>query len=131
MTLIALFFTFGCAHHRDVRPGIDGIHRVAIPTPDKDQGSRQAIDQANDYCETFHKSAAFIDEKTSYKGDIAEDSYNSGKKMTKVAKVVGSAAYVFGGQNEHNLGGIVGLGGVAGDAALGNGYLIEMTFKCQ
>lgn len=128
------FFSFlfsSCAHHRDVRPGTNGIHRVVIPTPDQDQGSQEAIAQANHYCESINKSAAFIEEKSDYKGDISEESYKNGKKATKVAKVLGSTAYVFGGKNESNLGGIVGLGGVAGDAVLGNGYKIEMKFKCQ
>ncbi len=38
---------------------------------------------------------------------------------------------VFGGQRESNLGGIVGLGGAAADAAIGNGYTVEMKFKCK
>lgn len=25
-----------CAHHRDVRPGANGVHRVVIPTEDTD-----------------------------------------------------------------------------------------------
>jgi hypothetical protein len=129
--LISGFLFSSCAHHRDVRPGADGTHRVVIPTPDKDEGSREAIDQANHYCGTMNKSAAFVEEKTNYKGDIPEESYNTGKKISKVAKVVGGSVFAFGGKNESNLGGIVGLGGAAGDAALGNGYSIEMKFKCQ
>ena len=128
---LTAFLLSGCAHHRDVRPGADGVHKVVIPTPDQDEGSQEAIAQANHYCESMNKSAAFVEEKSNYKGDVSEDSYKNGKKVTKVAKVLGSTAYVFGGKNESNLGGIIGLGGVAGDAVLGNGYKIEMKFKCQ
>ncbi len=130
-TTLSLFFIASCAHHRDVRPGVDGVHRVVVPTPDQDEGSRSAIAQANHYCESQKKAAAFVEEKSNYKGDMPESDYKNGKKMTKVAKVVGGAAWVLGGTNESNLGGIVGLGGAAGDAVLGNGYSVEMKFKCQ
>jgi hypothetical protein len=127
----AIGILVSCAHHNDVRPGADGTHRVVIPTDDKDEGARQAISQANHYCSTMNKNAAFIDEKSEYKGDIAEESYNTGKKVATAAKVLGGSTYVFGGKNESNIGGIVGLGGVAGDAVLGKGYKVEMKFKCQ
>lgn len=130
LILISFFFV-ACAHHRDVRPGANGINRVVIPTNDKDSGTRDAISQANDYCESINKSAAFVDEKSSYTGDISEESYKNGKKISKAAKVLGGAGYAFGGRNERKAGGVVGLGGVVGDAVLGNGYTVEMRFKCQ
>lgn len=122
---------FSCAHHRDVRPGADGIHRVVIQTSDKSEGARQAIAQANNYCEEYKKHPAFIDEKQAYTGDMDEQKYNTGKKLSKAAKVVGGAAWVFGGRNESNAGGVVGLGGAAADAALGDGYTVTMSFKCM
>ncbi len=131
ISTLLMFLSLSCAHHRDVRPGADGLHRVVVPTPDKDEGARNAIEQANHYCESQNKSAAFVEEKSNYKGDLPEADYKTGKTMTKVAKVVGGAAWVLGGSKESNIGGIVGLGGAAGDAALGNGYAVEMKFKCQ
>ncbi len=125
------FIAISCAHYPDVRPGANGIHRVVIPTSDTDAGSREAIEQANDYCGTMKKSAAFIDEKQAYTGSMKEEDYKKGKQITKVAKVIGGTTYVLGGKNESNAGGIVGLGAIAGDAALGNGYKVEMKFKCQ
>ena len=60
-----------------------------------------------------------------------EQSCKNAKTATKVAKIVGGAAWVLGGRNESNLGGIVGLGGAVGDEVLGEGYTIEMRFKCM
>ena len=131
--LILLFSVLlvSCAHHRDVRPGIEGIHRVVVRTDDKEQGSRSAISQANNFCEQSKKIAAFIDESQEYTGDMDEKDYQTGKKVTKVAKVVGGSTWVLGGKRESKIGGIVGLGGAAADAALGEGYTVTMKFKCQ
>lgn len=126
-----LFVLVACAHHRDVRPGADGIHRVVVTTDDKEQGARSAILQANDYCKQFDKSAAFVNESQEYTGDMNEIDYETGKKLSKVAKVVGGTTWVMGGQTERNIGGVVGLGGVAADEALGKGYTVTMKFKCQ
>lgn len=119
-----------CAHHRDVRPGVDGIHRVVVRTDDKEEGSRSAISQANAFCDKNKKSAAFIEENQQYTGDMDEKDYQAGKKMSKVAKVIGGTTWALGGKKESSAGGIVGLGGAAADAALGEGYTVTMSFKC-
>ncbi|MGZ3744099.1 MAG: hypothetical protein ACXWRA_09645 [Pseudobdellovibrionaceae bacterium] len=120
-----------CAHHRDVRPGAEGVHKVVVRTDDKEKGTRSAISQANHFCEQSHRTAAFIDESQAYTGDMDEKDYQRGKKISNVAKVIGGTTWVFGGTRESNMGGIVGLSGVAADAALGKGYTITMKFKCQ
>ncbi len=120
-----------CAHHRDVRAGADGVHRVVVRTEDTDHGSRDAISQANHFCKQSNRSAAFISEDAKYTGDMDEKDYKTGKKVAKVAKAVGGAGWVFGGKNERQAGGIVGLGGAIGDSVLGEGYTVEMKFKCQ
>ncbi len=127
-----LFVLLGaCAHHRDVRPGADGLHRVALQTDDTDRASREAISQAEHYCKERNLSAAFVDEKSQYTGSMDEDSYKTAKTASKVAQGVGSAAWVFGGRRESTAGGIVGLGGAIADGAIGKGYTVEMKFKCQ
>lgn len=120
-----------CAHHRDVRPGADGIHRVAVNTDDEAEGSREAIEQANHFCEQRKLSAAFIKEDKKYTGSMNEEDYKKMKMAGKVATTVGSAAYVFGGKNESNVGGLVGLGGIAANSVAGKGYTVQMQFKCQ
>lgn len=121
----------GCAGHRDVRPGADGIHRVVIQTDDADAGSREAIRQANHYCGEKHKEAAFLKEDSKYTGDLDESTYKNAKRASSVAKTVGGGVYVFGGKTESTIGGLAGLGGAAADNALGKGYTVEMRFKCQ
>ena len=131
-TLIVAGILFSaCAHHNDVRPGVEGVHRVVIQTDDQDGGTRSAIRQANNYCKKSGKSAAFIDEQKKYTGDMDEKKYKDAKKIAKVAEVAGGAAFVMGGRRESNLGGVVGLGGAVADTALGKGYTVEMKFKCQ
>ncbi len=125
------FMFVGCAHHRDVRPGTEGLHRVVIQTDEKEEGNREAIKQANHFCKERNQYAAFVEENQKYTGDMDEASYKKGKTIAKVAQGVGSAAWVFGGKNESNAGGIVGLGGGIAGSALGNGYTVEMKFKCQ
>lgn len=127
---VSLFLS-ACAHHRDVRAGVDGIHRVVITSDDKEKGAREAIRQATNFCEERKLSPAFVNEDTQYKGDMDEKDYNTAKKATKAAKILGGATYVLGGKTESNVGGIVGLGGVVADGVLGKGYSVEMKFKCM
>jgi len=131
LMIVSFGFLSSCAHHRDVRPGVDGLHRVVIQSDNTDESKRDAIAQANHYCESLHKSAAFIDESQKYTGSMDESDYRNAKTASKVATGAGSAVHVFGGKNESTVGGIVGLGGAIADQALGNGYTIEMKFKCQ
>jgi hypothetical protein len=129
--MIFLTFLFGCAHHRDVRPGSEGLHRVVVKAEQKDEGYRDAMSQANHFCEQQKKYAVIVDEKSSYTGSMNEDTYQKTKTASKIAQGVGGAAYVFGGRKESNAGGIVGLGGAIADGVAGQGYTFEMRFKCQ
>jgi hypothetical protein len=131
LVLALSLFTFGCAHHRDVRAGADGIHRVVIQTDDTDAAARDAISQANNFCEERNKQAAFINEDKKYTGDMDESTYKTGKRASKAAQAVGGAVWVFGGKTESDIGGITGLGGAVADSALGKGYTVEMKFKCM
>jgi len=120
-----------CAHHRDVRPGIDNIHKVVIKCDDNEIGARDAIEQAQNFCEKYDKSAAFIKETSQYTGDISENNYKTIKKVSKVAKVIGGPAFVFGkSEGVQTAGGLLGIGGAVADATAGDGYSVEMNFKC-
>lgn len=125
-----LLMITSCAHHRDVRPG-EETHKVIIQTSSKEEGSRMAISQANHYCKQSGKQPVFTEEDQKYTGDMDEKSYQAGKKASDVAKVIGGTAYTLGGKNEKNAGGLIGLGGLAADAALGKGYTVTMSFKCR
>lgn len=124
------FFVFSCAHHKDVRPGTEGINRVVIHS-DGDDGERNALAQAEHYCKEFGKMPAIVDEKTAYTGKVDEQTYNNGKAVSRVLKTVGGMTHVFGGKAERSAGGVGVLAGVGTDAVLGNGYTTEIKFKCQ
>lgn len=48
----------------DVRPGVDGIHRVVVISKNQVEGSREALNQADQYCKEIKKSAYFFNSKT-------------------------------------------------------------------
>ena len=121
----------GCAHHRDVRPGADGVNRVVFKTENKDDGYRDAMSQAEHFCKEKGLVPAVLKEQSQYTGSMDEDSYRASKTAAKVAAAAGGATYALGGKKEKNVGGIVGIGGGIADQALGKGYTFEMTFKCQ
>lgn len=120
-----------CAHHRDVRPGVDGIHRVVVQSEQPEEGAQNAISQANHYCDQFDKSAAFLAEEKKYTGTMKEEDYQTAKTASQVAQAIGGAGYVLGGRNERTAGGIVGVGGSIARGAIGKGYATEMRFQCQ
>lgn len=128
---VAILLFTACAHHRDVRPGADGLHRVVVTSDDKEQGARNAIDQANHYCRQSDKSAAFVEESNKYTGTMDEGSYKTAKALSKAATAAGGSVYVMGAKKESNMGGIIGSGGAIANSALGNEYKTEMKFKCQ
>ncbi len=125
MTLVS-----SCAHHKDVRPGADGVHRVLVTGEDGEQGARNAISQANHFCAEQKKTAAFLDEKQAYTGTMKEEDYKTAKTVAKVAQAAGGAVWVFGSQAARPVGGIVGVGGGIANGAIGNGYSVDMKFKC-
>lgn len=131
LNLISLLVLAACAHHRDVRPGPDGIHRVNVQAEDTEDGSRDALSQANHYCKEEHGNhAVILNEDNKYTGDMDESTYKSTKRAAKVAKTVGGGVYATGAKKESDLGGLIGLGGQAADEAAGKGYTVEMKFKC-
>ncbi|MEC9283330.1 MAG: hypothetical protein VX642_11495 [Bdellovibrionota bacterium] len=82
------------SHHRDVRPGMNGLHRVVVKTSTTDKGIRHA----NHFCDEREKVAAFSkDEQVKYTGDMDEKGYENTKRVTTVSKAVGGAAWFFGG----------------------------------
>lgn len=129
IAILGLLF-FGCSHHKDVRPAVNGEHKVSVMADTKSEGARDAIDQAEYFCDKRNKSAAVVTEDSKYEGDMNESDYKSAKKASKAATMVGGATHVFGGKKESNIGGVVGLGGAVADEVIGKGYRVTMTFKC-
>lgn len=121
---------FSCAHHRDVRPGAEGVHYISVQGNDMESGSRDAISQANHFCEQRGKTAAFTQEEKKYTGDMDESNYKMARRLGTAAQVVGSGVGVLGSPRSRPIGGVVGLGGAATNTAIADGYTIDMKFKC-
>lgn len=128
---VSTFFIVGCAHHRDVRPSSNGSHKVVIQTEDKSNGYSNGKSQADHFCEGEKRRAYIVEEGYKYTGSMSEEDYKKGKMVSKIAKGVGSAGYVFGGKKEKNAGGILGIGGQVADSAMGSGYTYTMIFRCK
>jgi hypothetical protein len=132
VSVAALASLVSCAHHRDVRPASDGLHSVQVRTETKEEGARNALSQAKHFCEQRGKYAVIEKEHAEFNhSSMSEAEYNRAKTAAKVTKGVGSAAYVFGGTKESQLGGIAALGGSIADGAIGAGYVVSMKFRCQ
>lgn len=119
-----IFFTllltlFSCGHHRDVRPGVDGVHRVVVSTDDKVQGSQEALRQARHYCKETNRDAAIVKEEAKYSGSMNENTYNTMKMLSRGTNHVNTGTKSKPSYLGSNL-----------NQALGDGYTVEMSFKC-
>ncbi len=131
--LILSLIMIGCAHHRDVRPGADGINHVVVRAAEQESAERQAIDQANHYCkEELQKSAVFVNEESKYTGDMDEKTRKTVRNASKAAGVVGGSMGVFGGRSERQAGNVIGGAGAVGAIMTGDdAYTADMKFKCR
>ncbi len=120
-----------CAHHQDVRPNASGNHTVSFQVDTKQDGYRNALDQANHFCKERNKTAYIVKESTDYVGSMKEKDYNTTKKIAQVAKSLGGTIWALGGKKESNAGGVVGLGGGVADEVAGQGYRYQMIFNCK
>jgi hypothetical protein len=62
--LSCTFFVFACSSYKDVRPGLEGIHKVSILGEDIKDTESNAYKQANAYCRDQKKKAEFLSEET-------------------------------------------------------------------
>lgn len=87
LTFSSLLLIAACAHHKDVRPGAEGIHKVVVQAEDPDQGSKSAISQARSYCKKRGGlEPAIVNESQKYSGDIDEQTYKKAEPLFLVAQ---------------------------------------------
>lgn len=131
MFLVA-FVTFGCAHHRDVRPGADGIHRVVVRDSESESAERSAISQAEHFCQQYEKQYGIVNEKeTQYTGEMDESTRKTLKKASTAATVLGGGASVLGRNGVRTGGNVVGAAGTVGMIMTsGDDYIAEIRFRC-
>lgn len=132
LIFLTVLFLSSCATHHHVRPGTDGIHRVIIRGEEKEVVEREAINEANNFCDEYNKIAAFVNEETKYTGSMDESTHKTIKKVSNAAMVGGSMMGIGGGKTESNAGeGIFGLGAVGAATLDHDAYTADMKFKCQ
>lgn len=131
--LSSLILLTACAHYPDVRPGVDGIHKVVVAKAAKSEAVQSALNQSKSYCDEKKLSAAYINEKVQYTGSMDESTYHALGKISKAASAVG---VVMGASsttaNQAKKSGVVTTSGVMANEAIAdeNAYTCTMTFKC-
>ena len=131
--LILMLLTLAaCGHHRDVRPGPQGINKVVVSTDEVQKGTRNAMDQATHFCKEHNKHPIYLKEEKKYVGTIDEKLYAQTKMITRGAK---TASYQTRATNprkvKNQTSDLLRVGSTSADSALGDGYLVSMTFKCE
>jgi hypothetical protein len=122
----------GCAHHRDVRPGVSGENRVMLRGPDRHELEREAIRQANHFCGEQKKTAAFVSEGAQYTGDMDEATHNTVRRASQAASILGGGMAGVGEGRTSTAGEVLaGAGVVGGVMTGGEAYTVEMKFRCQ
>ncbi len=129
--LAFLLTLISCASHEHVRAGADGIHHVLIRGTDKNLVERQAIKEAESFCDDRKLSPAFVTEDTKYTGSMDEKTHKTIQKISKAAAVGGGMMGVMGGEKEKSAGkGIFGAGAVGSVFQDDEAYTADMKFKC-
>ena len=115
--------SFACAHYPDVRPG-EKEHKVLVYGEDEQKGFKNAMSQAEDYCDDVEKKKGVIvlKEDKKYVGSMEESTYKSAKTASKIA---GGLAGIMGGEKESRSGRSLS------NIDMGKPYEISMTFKCR
>ncbi len=136
LAFFAAFVTISfssCAHHRDVRPGAEGVHRVVVRAPEREVAEQSALRQAENYCEELQKRPGIVEEtKTRYTGTMDEDTRDTLRKASTAATVLGNRGGSAYGSGQHGHHGALGSAGTVGAIMTnGNDYVSEMSFKCQ
>jgi hypothetical protein len=118
----------GCAHHRDVRPGASGQNRVVTTSQEAESASRGAISQANHYCKQFKQAPRIISEKTTYIGEMDENTRKTLRKASNAAILVGG---MHSDPSKPKVNPVMGAGQVGSVMTSGEDYRTEMVFECK
>lgn len=122
-----ILFITSCAHHRDVRPGVNGQNRVVTTATEGEDAARAAIKQANHYCEQFKKMPKIVSEKTTYTGEMDEDTRKTLRKASEAAILVGGMNL----SDTQQVNPVLGAGQVGSVMTSGEDYRTEMVFGCE
>ncbi|MCB9229754.1 MAG: hypothetical protein H6618_09095, partial [Deltaproteobacteria bacterium] len=116
---LIILATISCAHYPDVRPG-ESEHKVIVFAEDEGKGFKNAINQANDFCDDAmnEKKAVIISEKKEYKGSMDESSYKKSKMTTEILGSITSLGDQYKGASIRNIN-------------LGKPYEITLIFRCR
>ncbi|HMQ10617.1 MAG TPA: hypothetical protein PKC21_00585 [Oligoflexia bacterium] len=122
-----------CGGYKDVRPGLNNLHKVSVKAETKQQGAQNALKQAKRFCKkNERKGYAIVSEEQKYVGEMDESTYKAAKKVSKAAEIVGAGIFTTSDNSSgQNAGEIVGMSGIATDTILGENYQVTMEFKCQ
>lgn len=131
--ILAVLVLSSCAHHPDVRPGVNGLHTVKVAKMDKSEALTSAINQSRSYCKSKDGEAAFVSEKVTYTGSLDEKTHVGIDKFTKAIGLGGAIYSASGGaDSDKKNGAVIATSGAASKNALldEDAYTAIIKFKC-
>jgi hypothetical protein len=100
-----------CAHHENVRPFADGIHKISIESTSQQNASQAALKQAEEFCRDTKQVSRIVEENFRYNGELDEKEYNENLKA-------------------RGIGGDGSVQQYLAQKFAGTPYVCELKFKC-
>ncbi|TMP26960.1 hypothetical protein CWB99_16800 [Pseudoalteromonas rubra] len=130
-SLVAIFAS-GCAHHNNVRPSADGKHYVNLTAETREAAGKEALEQANHYCEKQERGYAYIqNENITYMGSMPEQEYLQKRNIATAVEAAGTAMWILGENAVDDVGAAMSIGGGIAEDSMGEPYQITLAFSCK
>ncbi|BBN83674.1 hypothetical protein PA25_36590 [Pseudoalteromonas sp. A25] len=118
-----------CAHHEDVRPG-DSQHYVVVKSVDRNKGIKEALGQAEHFCEKSSNKLVVLNEKVEYRSEQAEKDYLDSRSTTEFVTEASAWLWVLGDGYVDDVAAVATLAGVGALESMGAPYLVTLNFRC-
>ncbi|NOU52285.1 hypothetical protein HG263_17285 [Pseudoalteromonas sp. JBTF-M23] len=131
-TIISLTTTVllaACAHHDDVRPG-EGKHYVVIKAVDRDQGMKEALGQAEHFCDKTKNSLVVINENVDYQGEKSEKDYLDSRSTAEFVTEASTWLWILGDGHVDDAGAVAAIAGVVALESMDAPYTVTVNFRC-
>ncbi|MBD1582620.1 hypothetical protein [Pseudoalteromonas sp. S16_S37] len=129
LSLTTTVLLAACAHHDDVRPG-ESKHYVVVKAVDRDQGMKEALGQAEHFCDKTKSSLVVLNEQVDYQGEKAEKDYLNNRSTAELVTDVSAWLWILGDGHVDDAGAIGTIAGIGTLEAMGAPYLVTVNFRC-
>ncbi|CAH9053247.1 hypothetical protein PSECIP111951_02509 [Pseudoalteromonas holothuriae] len=129
IALTTTVFLAACAHHDDVRPG-SNKHYVVVKSVDRNKGIKEALGQAEHFCEKNDSKFIVINEKVDYQGEEPEKEYLDNHSTAEFVTEASTWLWILGDGYVDDVAAVTTLAGVAVLDSMGAPYVITVNFRC-